>query len=115
MSYTSCLYHIVIRTKRSEPTITAAYEREVYAYIFTLIKSYGCIMQRARNRGEREISIARHGTASLSEADSQGKATRPRPQAAATPCLGLWRACLSEALIPHLTYSLGNCTRVEGT
>ena len=68
MSYTSCLYHIVIRTKRSEPTITAAYEREVYAYIFTLIKSYDCIVYRINGMPDQiHILINLHPTRALSD------------------------------------------------
>lgn len=46
MSYTNLLFHIVIRTKRSEPTVPAAHERDLYMYIFTFIKAYGCRVYR---------------------------------------------------------------------
>ncbi len=68
MSYTCCLYHIVIRTKRSEPTITPTYEREVYAYIFTFIKSYSCIVFRINGMPDHiHVLINLHPTCALSD------------------------------------------------
>jgi len=46
MSYTNLLYHIVIRTKRSERTITTQYERDLYAYIYAIVRSYKCVLYR---------------------------------------------------------------------
>ena len=46
MSYTNLLYHIVIRTKRSEPTIPIDHERDLYMYFFTFIKAYDCRIYR---------------------------------------------------------------------
>ena len=34
MSYTNLVYHIVLRTYRSTPSITEANERELYAYVY---------------------------------------------------------------------------------
>ncbi len=39
MSYTTSYYHIVFRTFRSEMTILAEYERELYAYIYGIAKN----------------------------------------------------------------------------
>lgn len=46
MSYTNMLCHIVIRTKYSRPTITATYERDLYAYIYAYTKAMGCWVHR---------------------------------------------------------------------
>ena len=46
MSYTCLLYHIVIRTKRSERTISEAHERDLYTYIYDFIKHHGCVLYR---------------------------------------------------------------------
>jgi len=37
MSYTRLLYHVIIRTKRSERTIVEEHERDLYAYIYGAI------------------------------------------------------------------------------
>lgn len=46
MSYTQLLYHIVIRTYRSERTITESHERELYAYMFGIAKNRNVIVYR---------------------------------------------------------------------
>jgi REP element-mobilizing transposase RayT len=46
MSKTSCLYHIVICTRNRKPTITESYKRELYAYIFGIIKAKNCKLIR---------------------------------------------------------------------
>ena len=40
MSYTQILYHIVLRTKRSDPTITQDNISSLYAYIMGIIKNH---------------------------------------------------------------------------
>ena len=49
MSYTSCIYHIVFRTKRSQRTITETYERELFQYIFNFVRSKGCHLYRVNS------------------------------------------------------------------
>ena len=39
MSYTNTMYHIVLRTHRSEPTIVVEYERDLYAYIMGIVNN----------------------------------------------------------------------------
>jgi REP element-mobilizing transposase RayT len=39
MSYTRLLYHIVFRTKHSNPTIPEAHEKELYAYIMGVVNN----------------------------------------------------------------------------
>ena len=42
MSYTTSYYHIVFRTYRSEPTIAADHERDLYAYLYGIAKNLRC-------------------------------------------------------------------------
>ncbi|MCR4965268.1 MAG: IS200/IS605 family transposase [Bacteroidales bacterium] len=42
MSYTTCYYHIVFRTYRSEKTIPEEHERELYAYLYGIAKNLKC-------------------------------------------------------------------------
>lgn len=46
MSFTTTYYHIIFRTYRSETTIFAEYERELYAYIFGIAKNLRCQVYR---------------------------------------------------------------------
>lgn len=46
MSYTNLIYHIVIRTKRSERTLPPDHERDLYMYIFTFARAYNCRVYR---------------------------------------------------------------------
>lgn len=46
MSYTNLIYHIVIRTKNSQPTIDVSHERDLYAYIYGFAKAKSCILYR---------------------------------------------------------------------
>lgn len=39
MSYTNTMYHIVLRTHRSEPTIVVEHERDLYAYIMGIVNN----------------------------------------------------------------------------
>ena len=41
MSYTSTMYHIVIRTHRSERTISEEHERDLYTYVMGLVDNMG--------------------------------------------------------------------------
>ena len=42
MSYTQSYYHIVFRTKHSEPTIPTDVERLLYHYLYTISENKGC-------------------------------------------------------------------------
>lgn len=46
MSYTQLLYHIVLRTHNSARTITEEYERELYAYLYTVSVNMGVTVYR---------------------------------------------------------------------
>ena len=41
MSYTSNMYHIVVRTHRSERTLSEEHERDLYAYVMGLVDNMG--------------------------------------------------------------------------
>lgn len=40
MSYTSTMYHVVLRTHCSEPSIPEEHERELYAYMMGIVNNY---------------------------------------------------------------------------
>lgn len=46
MAHISFLYHIIWRTKCSEPTITEAHERDFYAYVLGICNQKGCKLHR---------------------------------------------------------------------
>lgn len=46
MAYTYLLYHIVIRPKASQPVITEAHEKDLYAYIWGICKEKNCRLHR---------------------------------------------------------------------
>jgi REP element-mobilizing transposase RayT len=45
-AYRQILYHIVFRTKRSEQSITPEHAKELYNYIFGIIKKRNCVLFR---------------------------------------------------------------------
>ena len=46
MSYVKLIYHIVFRTKGSVQAINTENERELYAYIYGITKSYNAFVHR---------------------------------------------------------------------
>ena len=46
MSYRALLYHIVFRTQRSRRTITEAYERDLYANLYSYLSNKGAKVYR---------------------------------------------------------------------
>lgn len=46
MSYRQIFYHIVFATKHRKPVLTEAYCKELYAYIYGIIKAKGCHLYR---------------------------------------------------------------------
>lgn len=46
MSYTNLVYHIVLRTHRSIPSIVESYERELYAYILGYANNHNAKLYR---------------------------------------------------------------------
>ena len=41
MSYTSTMYHIIVRTHSSERTISEEHERDLYAYVMGIVDEVG--------------------------------------------------------------------------
>ncbi len=46
MSYTQLCYHIIFGTKNSEPTINITYKKELYAYIWGIVKKNNGTLMR---------------------------------------------------------------------
>ena len=46
MSYTQLCYHIIFGTKFSEPTINTTYKKELYAYIWGIVKKHNGTLMR---------------------------------------------------------------------
>lgn len=46
MSYTQLIYHIVIRTHRSQRTISEAHERELYNYMYGIARNRNVVVYR---------------------------------------------------------------------
>ena len=55
-SYRQIIYHIVFRTKNGESTISNEYKKELYAYIYGIIKNKNCFLYRI-NGVENHIHI----------------------------------------------------------
>ncbi|MDD4157191.1 MAG: IS200/IS605 family transposase [Candidatus Cloacimonetes bacterium] len=68
MSYTQLLYHIIIRTKASKPTLSIEYSDDLYRYIWGIIKNYNSILYRI-NGVEDHIHLLTSIHPSISLAD----------------------------------------------
>ncbi len=67
MSYTQLVYHIVIRTKHSKPTIPNEHSEELYRYITGFIKNKKSFLYRVNGMPEHiHILVSIHPTLSLS-------------------------------------------------
>ena len=68
MSYTYLLYHIVVRTKRSEPTIRTAHERELYMYIYQFIKAHNSALYRVNGMPDHiHILVSLHPSIAIAD------------------------------------------------
>ena len=68
MSYTYLLYHIVVRTKRSEPTILSAHERELHMYIYQFIKAHDSALYRVNGMPDHiHILVSLHPSIAISD------------------------------------------------
>ncbi len=68
MSHVSLIYHIVLRTKRSVPAIHEPHERELYLYIYTFIRSHGCVLHRVGGMPDHiHLLVEIHPTIALSD------------------------------------------------
>jgi Transposase and inactivated derivatives len=68
MSYTQLLYHIIIRTKGSEKTLSLNYSDELYRYIWGIIKNKHSILYRVNGMEDHvHIFLSLHSTIALSD------------------------------------------------
>ncbi len=68
MSYTNILYHIVIRTKNSQCTISEAHERDLYTYIYTFATNSKCVIYRINGMPDHvHILMGLHPTLALAD------------------------------------------------
>ncbi|GHT17111.1 transposase [Bacteroidia bacterium] len=68
MSYTQLIYHIVIRTKCSQPTIPNEQSEELYRYIWGIIKNKKSFLYRINGMPDHiHILVGLHATLSLSD------------------------------------------------
>lgn len=68
MSHISLTYHIIWRTKRSQPTIHEAHERDFYAYIYGMCQKKNCHLYRINSMPDHvHLCVDVHPTLALSE------------------------------------------------
>jgi len=68
MSYTQTLYHIVIRTKHSRPSISQLHSQQLYSYIWGIIKNKKGVLYRI-NGMEDHIHIVSDLPSTIALAD----------------------------------------------
>ena len=68
MSYTQLLYHAVVRTKASEPTLSLEHSDELYRYIWGVIKNKNSVLYRVNGMEDHvHILFSLHPTIALSD------------------------------------------------
>lgn len=68
MAHISLTYHIVWRTKHSQTTLFEEHERELYAYIYGIIKHKNCHLYRLNSMPDHvHMCVEIHPTMALSE------------------------------------------------
>lgn len=68
MSKTRSIHHIVFGTKRREPTITEAYKKELYSYLFGIIRNKQCFVLRINGMPDHiHLLIDLHPTVALAD------------------------------------------------
>ena len=68
MSYVQLIYHAVIRTKASKPTLSTEYSDELYRYIWGIIKNKQGTLYRVNGMKEHiHILFSLHPTIALSD------------------------------------------------
>ena len=62
-AYTKLIYHIVLRTYQSKPTISEDHERDLYAYIYYFCRNHDCKVYRINGMPDHvHICISIHPT-----------------------------------------------------
>ena len=68
MSYVQLLYHVIIRTKGSEPVLSLEYSEELYRYIWGIIENKNSVLYRINGMEEHvHILLSLHPTIALSD------------------------------------------------
>jgi len=68
MSYVQLLYHAVVRTKSSEPTLSLEHSDDLYRYIWGVIKAKDCVLYRINGMEDHiHILFSLHPTIALSD------------------------------------------------
>ena len=68
MSYVQLIYHVVIRTKASQPTLSIEHSDELYRYIWGIIKNRNSVLYRINGMEEHiHILFSLHQTIALSD------------------------------------------------
>ena len=68
MSYVQLIYHAVIRTKASQPTLSIEHSDELYRYIWGIIKNKNSLLYRVNGMKEHiHILFSLHPTIALSD------------------------------------------------
>jgi len=68
MSYVQLLYHIIIRTKANQPTLSLEHSEELYRYIWHITKNKNSILYRVNGTEDHlHMLISLHPCVSLSD------------------------------------------------
>ena len=68
MSYSQLIYHVVIRTKKSKPTLSLEHSEKLYRYIWGVIKNKNGLLYRVNGMEEHvHILFSLHPTIALSD------------------------------------------------
>lgn len=68
MSYTQLLYHIVIRTKASQPTLSLEHSDELYRYLWGIVKNKNSKLYRVNGVEDHlHLLVSMHPTIALSD------------------------------------------------
>ena len=68
MSYVKLLYHVVIRTKASQPVLSLEHSEELYRYIWGIIKNKNSVLYRVNGTEDHvHILLSLHPTIAVSD------------------------------------------------
>ena len=68
MSYTKLLYHIIIRTKYNQPTLSLEHDTLLYGYILGIVKNKNCVLYRINGMEEHiHLLVGIHPTISVAD------------------------------------------------
>jgi REP element-mobilizing transposase RayT len=68
MSYTRLLYHIIFRTKANQTVLSLEYSKELYRYIWGIIKNKKCVLYRVNGTEDHvHLLMSLHPSIALSD------------------------------------------------